>query len=302
MKTTCGAARLRSRAKAGEAGAQSAALEGGLAAPHNRPAIRATAAFATLPVIRPNTDPSSCAVSPTRPLPCQPRPCLHLRRRRRRTSHPVAARRGWHQNSSYPKSSGPEGRNHSLSRHLSARTLCGPPAEIRRGSTSLADGWVIYSVASGITRLSSRPPPAPLHASHSARVRSAACGRAQRSRSAVPAVLAVAVLAFAAWTTWGPAPSLSYALIAAVSVIIIACPCALGLATPMSIGVGVGIGAGAGVLIKSAEALERMEKVDTLVVDKTGTLTMNRPRSGTPAEARPSRMWGKTKPVKSSRR
>jgi Cu+-exporting ATPase len=94
----------------------------------------------------------------------------------------------------------------------------------------------------------------------------------------VPAVLAIAVLAFAVWSVWGPPPSLSYALIAAVSVVIIACPCALGLATPMSIGVGVGKGAGAGVLIKSAEALERMEKVDTLVVDKTGTLTEGKPK------------------------
>jgi P-type Cu+ transporter len=94
----------------------------------------------------------------------------------------------------------------------------------------------------------------------------------------VPAVLAVAVLTFIAWASWGPAPALSYALIAAVSVLIIACPCALGLATPMSIGVGVGKGAGVGVLIKSAQALERMEKVDTLVVDKTGTLTEGRPR------------------------
>jgi Cu+-exporting ATPase len=94
----------------------------------------------------------------------------------------------------------------------------------------------------------------------------------------VPAVLGVAVIAFVAWAIWGPAPALSYALIASVSVLIIACPCALGLATPMSIGVGVGRGAGAGVLIKSAEALERMEKVDTLVVDKTGTLTEGRPR------------------------
>jgi Cu+-exporting ATPase len=94
----------------------------------------------------------------------------------------------------------------------------------------------------------------------------------------VPAVLAVAVLAFVAWTVWGPQPALSYALIAAVSVVIIACPCALGLATPMSIGVGVGKGAGIGVLIKSADALERMEKVDTLVVDKTGTLTEGRPK------------------------
>jgi Cu+-exporting ATPase len=94
----------------------------------------------------------------------------------------------------------------------------------------------------------------------------------------VPSVLAVAVLAFAAWAAWGPSPSFSYALVAAVSVVIIACPCALGLATPMSIGVGVGKGAGAGVLIKSAEALERLEKVDTLVVDKTGTLTEGKPR------------------------
>ncbi len=94
----------------------------------------------------------------------------------------------------------------------------------------------------------------------------------------VPVVLGVAVLAFAAWAVWGPAPALSYALVAAVSVVIIACPCALGLATPMSIGVGVGKGAGAGVLIKSAEALERMEAVDTLVVDKTGTLTEGRPK------------------------
>ena len=94
----------------------------------------------------------------------------------------------------------------------------------------------------------------------------------------VPVVLGVAVVAFFGWAVWGPAPALSYALIAAVSVIIIACPCALGLATPMSIGVGIGKGAGAGVLIKSAEALERMEKVDTLVVDKTGTLTEGKPK------------------------
>jgi Cu+-exporting ATPase len=93
----------------------------------------------------------------------------------------------------------------------------------------------------------------------------------------VPAVLAVAALAFVAWSILGPEPALGYALIAAVSVLIIACPCALGLATPMSIMVGVGRGAGLGVLIKNAEALERLEKVDTLVVDKTGTLTEGRP-------------------------
>jgi Cu+-exporting ATPase len=93
----------------------------------------------------------------------------------------------------------------------------------------------------------------------------------------VPAVIVVALLAFAAWTTWGPPPALVFALLAAVSVLIIACPCALGLATPMSIMVGVGRGAHEGILIRDAEALERMEKVDTLVVDKTGTLTEGRP-------------------------
>ncbi|MCG7350280.1 heavy metal translocating P-type ATPase [Roseomonas mucosa] len=94
----------------------------------------------------------------------------------------------------------------------------------------------------------------------------------------VPAVMAIAVIAFVAWAVWGPSPALSYGLIAAVSVLIIACPCALGLATPMSIMVGVGKGASAGVLIKNAEALEHMEKVDTLVVDKTGTLTEGKPK------------------------
>jgi Cu+-exporting ATPase len=94
----------------------------------------------------------------------------------------------------------------------------------------------------------------------------------------VPAVVAVAVIAFIAWLLFGPQPAFAFALIAAVSVLIIACPCALGLATPMSIMVGVGRGAQAGVLIKNAEALERLEKVDTLVVDKTGTLTEGKPR------------------------
>lgn len=93
----------------------------------------------------------------------------------------------------------------------------------------------------------------------------------------VPAVLAVAVIAFVAWGIWGPEPRLTHGLLAAVAVLIIACPCALGLATPMSIMVGIGRGAGLGVLIKNAEALEHMEKVDTLVVDKTGTLTEGKP-------------------------
>jgi Cu+-exporting ATPase len=94
----------------------------------------------------------------------------------------------------------------------------------------------------------------------------------------VPAVIGMAVLAFIAWTIWGPSPALTYALIAAVSVLIIACPCALGLATPMSIMTATGRGAQAGVLIKNAESLELFEKIDTLIVDKTGTLTEGKPR------------------------
>jgi Cu+-exporting ATPase len=94
----------------------------------------------------------------------------------------------------------------------------------------------------------------------------------------VPAVIAIAVASFLAWSIFGPEPRIAYGLVAAVSVLIIACPCALGLATPMSIMVGVGRGAAAGVLIKNAEALERMEKIDTLVIDKTGTLTEGKPK------------------------
>jgi Cu+-exporting ATPase len=94
----------------------------------------------------------------------------------------------------------------------------------------------------------------------------------------VPAVILVALIAFAAWSIWGPQPRFAFGLVAAVTVLIIACPCALGLATPMSIMVGVGRGAQAGVLIKNAEALERMEKIDTLVADKTGTLTEGKPK------------------------
>ncbi|MFZ0068611.1 MAG: heavy metal translocating P-type ATPase [Pseudolabrys sp.] len=94
----------------------------------------------------------------------------------------------------------------------------------------------------------------------------------------VPAVIAIALVAFAAWATFGPEPRFAYGLVAAVSVLIIACPCALGLATPMAIMVGVGRGARAGVLIKNAETLERMERIDTLVIDKTGTLTEGKPK------------------------
>ena len=115
-------------------------------------------------------------------------------------------------------------------------------------------------------------------------------GEAQRSRAPiqrladqiagyfVPAVVGVAVLAFVAWSVWGPEPRLAHALVSAVAVLIIACPCALGLATPMAIMVGTGRGATAGVLLKNAEALERLERVDTLVVDKTGTLTEGKPK------------------------
>jgi Cu+-exporting ATPase len=115
-------------------------------------------------------------------------------------------------------------------------------------------------------------------------------GEAQRSRAPiqrladsvagyfVPAVVVVAVFAFTVWLVYGPEPRLAHAIVNAVAVLIIACPCALGLATPMSIMVGTGRGAGLGVLIKNAEALEVMEKVDTLVVDKTGTLTVGRPQ------------------------
>ncbi|MGZ5910156.1 MAG: copper-translocating P-type ATPase, partial [Reyranella sp.] len=103
----------------------------------------------------------------------------------------------------------------------------------------------------------------------------------------VPAVIAIAIAAFAAWAIFGPEPRLAFGMVAAVTVLIIACPCALGLATPMSIMVGVGRGAQAGVLIKNAEALERLERIDTLVVDKTGTLTEGKPKlvSIVPAQA-----------------
>src|SRR5262249_30317737 len=115
-------------------------------------------------------------------------------------------------------------------------------------------------------------------------------GEAQRSRAKiqrladavaawfVPAVILVAVVAFVAWMLWGPQPRFAHALVAAVAVLIIACPCALGLATPMAIMVAAGRGARAGVLVKNAEALEMLAKVDTLVVDKTGTLTEGKPR------------------------
>ena len=93
----------------------------------------------------------------------------------------------------------------------------------------------------------------------------------------MPAVIGVAVVAFVAWAVWGPSPSLAYGLVSAIAVLIIACPCALGLATPMSVMTATGRGAQAGVLIRDAEALETFARVDTLIVDKTGTLTVGRP-------------------------
>lgn len=126
-------------------------------------------------------------------------------------------------------------------------------------------------------------------------------GQAQRSRAPiqrladrvaawfVPTVIAVSVITFLAWMVWGPQPRLAHALVNAVAVLIIACPCALGLATPMAIMVGTGRGAHAGVLIKNAEALETLEKVDTLVVDKTGTLTEGKPKVVSTTTSQPNR-------------
>ncbi len=129
-------------------------------------------------------------------------------------------------------------------------------------------------------------------------------GEAQRSRAPiqrladrvaavfVPAVVVVAAAAFAAWSVWGPEPRLALALVSSVAVLVIACPCALGLATPMSIMVGTGRGAGAGVLIRNAEALETLERVDTLLVDKTGTLTEGRPEVAAVVPADPGTAVG----------
>jgi Cu+-exporting ATPase len=117
----------------------------------------------------------------------------------------------------------------------------------------------------------------------------------------VPAVIAVAVLTFIVWAIFGPEPRLAYALLNAIAVLIIACPCALGLATPMSIMVGIGRGATEGVLIKNAEALEVLEKVDTLVVDKTGTLTAGKPELRT-LEVVPSPLEGHVAPPPSAER
>ncbi len=151
-----------------------------------------------------------------------------------------------------------------------------PGAKVTAGTINRAGGFVMRAERVGADTLLSQIVQ---------RVAAAQRSRAPIQRIAdtvagwfVPAVIGVATLTFAAWMLWGPSPALPHALITAVTVLIIACPCALGLATPMSIMVGMGRGAQHGVLIRDAEALERLAKVDTLVVDKTGTLTEGKPQ------------------------
>ncbi|MSO92120.1 MAG: heavy metal translocating P-type ATPase [Rhodospirillales bacterium] len=162
--------------------------------------------------------------------------------------------------------------------------LTGEPMPVEKGPGAKVVGGTVNG-AGGFTMTAERVGAETMLARIVAMVAEAQRSRAPIQRLAdvvsgtfVPAVVAVAVLAFVVWGLFGPPPALAHAMIAAVSVLIIACPCALGLATPVSIMVGVGRGARMGVLIKNAEALERLEKVDTLVVDKTGTLTLGKPK------------------------
>jgi len=162
--------------------------------------------------------------------------------------------------------------------------LTGEPLPVEKGPGDRVTGATLNTLGSFVMR-AERVGSETILAQIVAMVAAAQRSRAPIQRLAdtvsgwfVPAVVAVAVAAFIAWAVFGPPPALGFALVNAVAVLIIACPCALGLATPMSIMVGTGRGAGAGVLVKNAEALELMERVDTLVLDKTGTLTEGKPR------------------------
>jgi len=164
--------------------------------------------------------------------------------------------------------------------------VTGEPIPVEKASGSRVTGGTINTTGSLLVR-ADRVGSATLVAQIVRMVAEAQRTRAPIQRLAdriaayfVPAVVTVAVLAFVAWAIWGPAPRLAFALVSAVAVLIIACPCALGLATPMAIMVGTGRGAASGVLVKNAEALERLESVDTIVVDKTGTLTEGKPTVG----------------------
>ncbi len=162
--------------------------------------------------------------------------------------------------------------------------VTGEPVPVEKGPGSKVTGGTINATGSFIMK-AERVGSATLLARIVQMVAEAQRSRAPIQRLAdrvsawfVPMVVAIAVAAFAGWAAWGPEPRLAHALVAAISVLIVACPCALGLATPMSILVGTGRGAQAGVLIRNAEALETMARVDTLLVDKTGTLTEGKPR------------------------
>lgn len=153
---------------------------------------------------------------------------------------------------------------------------CAPGAKVIAGTLNQEGGFVMRAEAVGAQTMLARIVTMVAEAQRSrAPIQSLADRVAARF---VPVVIAIALLSFAAWAIWGPPPSLAHALVAAVSVLLIACPCALGLATPMSIMVGMGRGAQSGILIRDAEALQSLEDIDTLVLDKTGTLTQGRPR------------------------
>jgi Cu+-exporting ATPase len=168
--------------------------------------------------------------------------------------------------------------------HVDESMLTGEPVPVEKSASSKVSGATINGTGSFLMR-AERVGRDTLLAQIVQMVADAQRSRAPIQQLAdkvsavfVPAVVGSAVLTFIAWMIWGPEPRLAYAFINAVAVLIIACPCALGLATPMSVMVGVGRGAHAGILIKNAEALEKLEKIDTLVVDKTGTLTEGKPR------------------------